>query len=443
MNYSRLLQCFYLTSILRLAKANAEIKPCGDEAEGWIHYKSSCLVYVNKHLHFKEARKYCQGFLGGTADIVYNVDDTENEYIKTNMIRKDPIWIGLMITSQNSSSWIRNNGEGNFKNWAFSRPPFRNGDCSIMMESGFWLETNCNGEHPFVCKKESSLEDEDETRRAIIFITIPITMIVFIVIFVVLLFQRSQREIRKLKERLASSEVLHLIVSKPNPAHKKLNHYATKILNGSVQKKNLEATLTFDNKQLRRWNVFASKRPSSPDFDLVTENRHTVLTLLGAIGIDEIKRANETVKVETEDSNKEDVFYIHDEVVSNQYTNCEREFAEQDIPFRRTKSERLPNRKDRTGRNISLRRSNSNIFSYEQRKSLILEDEYISEASRKNDTDFQTNEDKNFEPSSTDDVIDNKETKPRKATRVKSLVHQKRLSQRLVVENPYTETTRL
>ena len=73
--------------------------------EGWIEYEDACYVYVDKLYTFEQARSYCHGYIGGTADLVFNMNSNANSFTynlvgnKTTFKIAGKLWICLLYTS--------------------------------------------------------------------------------------------------------------------------------------------------------------------------------------------------------------------------------------------------------------------------------------------------------------------------------------------------------
>ena len=129
--------------------------------EGWIEYEDACYVYVDKLYTFEQARSYCHGYIGGTADLVFNMNSNANSFTynlvgnKTTFKIAGKLWIGLRVfDSANQSHWIKNDFRS-YRNWIYGqhRPKFIHGTCTVMLNNGQWVDSSCFEELPFVCMK--------------------------------------------------------------------------------------------------------------------------------------------------------------------------------------------------------------------------------------------------------------------------------------------------
>ena len=95
--------------------------------EGWIEYEDACYVYVDKLYTFEQARSYCHGYIGGTADLVFNMNSNANSFTynlvgnKTTFKIAGKLWIGLRVfDSANQSHWIKNDFRS-YRNWIYGQ----------------------------------------------------------------------------------------------------------------------------------------------------------------------------------------------------------------------------------------------------------------------------------------------------------------------------------
>ena len=134
-------------------------KACGVLEEGWIEFEDACYAYVDKPFTYQQARTYCQGFLGRTADLVFDMNANANIYTlnlvmnKTAFKRTGKLWIGLEVLDANESRWIKNNFNS-YRNWIYGhRPKYLRGTCTVMLNNGQWTDSGCFERLPFVCMK--------------------------------------------------------------------------------------------------------------------------------------------------------------------------------------------------------------------------------------------------------------------------------------------------
>ena len=129
--------------------------------EGWIEYEDACYVYVDKLYTFEQARSYCQGFIGGTADLLFNMNSNANTFTynlvanKTTFKKAGKLWVGLRVfDNANQSRWIKNDFRS-YRNWIYGqhRPKFIHGTCTVMLNNGQWIDSSCYEELSFVCMK--------------------------------------------------------------------------------------------------------------------------------------------------------------------------------------------------------------------------------------------------------------------------------------------------
>eukprot|EP00795_Rhopilema_esculentum_P010543 gene10543-19272_t len=137
---------------------------------------------------------------GGTLATIQ--DQQENKLIEklvASNTRYNEAWIGLRYQSEsNGYAWI-DKTISKYTNWLFQRPN-NQGLCVHIIPGGVWSNTLCYRKLQFVCEKAEVVPvKEDNRTKIIIMVTIPLSCVVIMLIFISYLCFRSHLEMKVLR----------------------------------------------------------------------------------------------------------------------------------------------------------------------------------------------------------------------------------------------------
>ncbi|XP_060595177.1 fibropellin-1-like, partial [Ruditapes philippinarum] len=141
------------TCVAGYTGTNCETAKCPAD---WYFFRESCYFRSTKDLAWLEAEEDCIALGGHLVEIT---SEQENNFIKSNMLIGNSVWIGLNETvTENVFVWVSSgNTLGVYRNWATGQPNnFTNQDCVYMHHAtGNWYDYYCSYVTYYICEKAS------------------------------------------------------------------------------------------------------------------------------------------------------------------------------------------------------------------------------------------------------------------------------------------------
>ena len=128
--------------------------------EDWIHDEDFCYKVVTETRIFNYAERFC---VMNSAHLLSIESKEENDKIFNlvtkliGQLGKTKIWLGMeRITSDSKLHWV-DNKPITYENWAPGEPD-QTGACVQMIHKGWWEDTSCIQQLPYICKKGTLLQ---------------------------------------------------------------------------------------------------------------------------------------------------------------------------------------------------------------------------------------------------------------------------------------------
>ena len=126
--------------------------------EQWIHDGGLCYRVVTEARKFNYAERFCAI---SSAHLISIASKDENDKMFNLAERfigqpgKIKIWLGMeRLSSDSKLHWIDNEPIA-YENWAPGEPD-QTGACVQMIQKGWWEDTSCEQQLPYICKKGES-----------------------------------------------------------------------------------------------------------------------------------------------------------------------------------------------------------------------------------------------------------------------------------------------
>lgn len=126
--------------------------------EQWIHDGDLCYRVVTEARKFNYAERFCAISSAHLISIA-NKDENDKVYNLVEKFIGQPgkikIWLGMeRLSSDSKLHWIDNEPIA-YENWAPGEPD-QTGACVQMIHKGWWEDTSCEQQLPYICKKDST-----------------------------------------------------------------------------------------------------------------------------------------------------------------------------------------------------------------------------------------------------------------------------------------------
>lgn len=160
----------------------------------WIHYGNLCYRVVKETKVFNYAERFC---VIHSAHLISIQSKEENDKI-FNIVQsfigqpgKIRIWLGMeRLSSDSRLHWV-DNKPLTYENWAPGEPD-QTGACVQMIHKGWWEDTSCTQQLPYICKKDSKASlPYSRTTELGILIGIPMACSAIMLTVVAVLFVKS------------------------------------------------------------------------------------------------------------------------------------------------------------------------------------------------------------------------------------------------------------
>ncbi|XP_060551451.1 perlucin-like protein [Ruditapes philippinarum] len=141
-------------------KDNREDKGCKDCVQcpdGWMQYKGSCYVFVDKKLSFDNARANCKTL---NADLVHIENADENTFIGNHgrSFKDSDFWIGLTdAETEGVFKWVDDNSRASFTDWWPGQPDNSGKEhCAhiVLRLNMEWNDRKCGDHTNYICEKK-------------------------------------------------------------------------------------------------------------------------------------------------------------------------------------------------------------------------------------------------------------------------------------------------
>jgi len=189
----------------------------------WVLYQSKCYRVFNTFEYFTSANKICQDNGAKLASIRDLLENKVIEDIVRTGTRYNEAWIGLRLVPPASSYTWLDNAPMVYSNWLFERPN-NDGKCVQIIPGGYWSNTLCYRKLQFVCKRAEVLPVQNNSKtKLIIMITLPLSCIVIMLLFISYLCFKSHGEIKslRLEEKKISRHFIDVVTNSASVAPQK------------------------------------------------------------------------------------------------------------------------------------------------------------------------------------------------------------------------------
>lgn len=209
-NFQLLVFCWkLLVNSIHATSSSSESPPSSHiDCDTWKAYGSHCYQVFKNFEYFNTAQETCQRYHGDLASVL---NEEENLFVK-NLIANETLyqeaWIGMKRNNINFL-WVRGDIV-RYTNWMFGRPGGR-GDCTEMIPGGKWSNILCYSRMQFVCQKGPTIIEDNSQLYLIMHITIPLSCVFIMFLFVGFLCIRSHKELAEVKRQTKEASPFQLV----------------------------------------------------------------------------------------------------------------------------------------------------------------------------------------------------------------------------------------
>lgn len=186
---------------------------CKDKS--WVLHNSKCYRVFSTFEYFSSASQICKENKGNLASILDSVENNLIQEIVSSNTRYTEAWIGLRIVPPSQEYLWIDNTKSSYWNWLFQRPNDE-GKCVEIIPGGHWSNTLCYRKLQFVCKRDEVYEaPKDNKTKLIIMISLPLSCVVIMLVFISYLCFRSHEEMKsmRLEDKKTSQHFVDIVAN--------------------------------------------------------------------------------------------------------------------------------------------------------------------------------------------------------------------------------------
>ncbi|XP_057290111.1 uncharacterized protein LOC130612769 isoform X2 [Hydractinia symbiolongicarpus] len=209
-NFLLLVFCWkLLVNLIHATSSSSESTPSSHiECDTWKAYGSHCYRVFKNFEYFNTAQETCQRYHGDLASVLNEEENLFLNRLIANETLYQEAWIGMKRSNVNFS-WVRGDIVS-YTNWMFDRPGGR-GDCTEMIPGGKWSNILCYSRMQFVCQKGPTIIEDNSQLYLIMHITIPLSCVFIMFLFVGFLCIRSHKELAEVKRQTKEASPFQLV----------------------------------------------------------------------------------------------------------------------------------------------------------------------------------------------------------------------------------------